>query len=79
MNEKMRQVLEELRDEIRRIGPANPDLHALQAKVTHALEAGGHLPVVEEIRESAGKIEARYPQLTAILNNVMNSLSNIGI
>lgn len=79
MNEKLRAAMEELRDELRKIGEEHPELIKLQEKTVHALDAGGHLPVVEELREAAERFEVRYPRLTAVLNNAMNSLSNIGI
>lgn len=79
MNEKLKQSLEELRDELKRVGTDDPKLKSLQEKTDRALKAGEHLPLVEELKEATERFEARHPQLTAVMNNVMNSLSNLGI
>jgi hypothetical protein len=79
MNEKLKQALQELHGELNRIGPDNPKLQALQEKTARALEAGEHLPLLDDLKEASEEFEARHPQLTALINNVMNSLSSLGI
>ncbi len=79
MSDKLKQALEELRDELKRIQPDDPTLKTLQEKTARALDAGEHLPLVEDLKETTERFETLHPQLTAIINNVMNSLSNIGI
>ncbi len=79
MNEKLKLALEELHDELKRIGPDNPKLQMLQEKTARAIEAGEHLPLVDDLKEASEEFEVRHPQLTALINNVMNSLSALGI
>jgi hypothetical protein len=79
MNDRLKQALEELRNELKRLGPENPDLQTLQEKTVRALEAGEHLPLVEELHDAADTFEVRHPQLTALINNVLNALSGLGI
>jgi hypothetical protein len=79
MNDTLKQALEELRDELRRLGPDNPELRTLQGKTAYALESGEHLPIIEELQEAVKKFEVRHPDLTALMNNVLNALSNLGI
>jgi acetylornithine deacetylase/succinyl-diaminopimelate desuccinylase-like protein len=79
MNDKLKQALEELRDELRRLGPENPDLLTLQQKTARALESGEHLPIVDELQKTAKTFEVRHPDLTALINQVLNVLSGLGI
>jgi hypothetical protein len=79
MNNKLKQALERLNDELRRLSPDHPELLDLQKKTARALESGEHLPVVEELRTAAKTFEVRHPDLTAAINNVLMSLSNLGI
>ncbi len=79
MNDKLKQALEALHTELRRIGPDNPDLQSLQQKTVQALETGEHLPIVEDLRSAAKSFEVRYPDLTALINNALNTLSALGI
>ena len=79
MNDKLKQALEELHEELRRLSPENPELQTLQEKTAHVLESGEHLPVVEELRNAAKTFEVRYPDLTALINNALNALSGLGI
>jgi hypothetical protein len=79
MNNKLKQALNELHDELRRLGPGSPELRTLQEKTVRALESGEHLPVVEELRHAAETFETRHPDLTALINNVLNALSGLGI
>lgn len=78
MNEQLKQVLEELRDELRNL-PDNPELRTLQEKTVRALESGEHLPILEDLRTAAKTFEARHPDLTALINNVLNALCGLGI
>lgn len=79
MDHQIKKTLEELHDELKRIGPGSEQLQRLQEKTARALEAGEHLPLVEEIRNNTQSFEAQHPQLTALLNNAMNALSGLGI
>lgn len=80
MSDKLNRALEELQDELKQIGGDDPKLQKLAENVQHALdESNDDLPLVEDLKEATELFETRHPQLTAIINNVMNSLSNIGI
>ncbi len=80
MSDKLRQALEELRDELNQIGSNDPKIKKLTDDVQNALaENKEEIPLADSLRDTAETFEARHPQLTALINNVMNSLSNIGI
>lgn len=79
MEHRIKKALEELHEELTRIGSDSPQLQRLQEKTGRALEADEHLPLVEEIRDETREFEVSHPQLTALLNNVMNALSGLGI
>ncbi len=80
MSNKLKQALEELHDELKQVGSEEPKLQKLADDVQNALkESVEDVPLVESLRDAAETFEARHPQLTALINNVMNSLSNIGI
>jgi len=80
MSDKLKQALEELQNELKQIGSGEPKLQKLADEVQAALkERAGEVPLVDSLRDAAETFEARHPQLIALINNVMNSLSNIGI
>ena len=80
MSDKLKQALEELRDELKQISSGDPKLQKLADDVQSALKKNiEDVPLVDSLRDTAETFEARHPQLTALINNVMSSLSNIGI
>lgn len=80
MSDKLKQALEELRDELKQLGSSEPKLQKLAVEVQAALqEHGADVPLIESLRDTTKTFETRHPQLTALINNVMSSLSNIGI
>jgi hypothetical protein len=80
MSDKLKRELEELQTELRNIDSEDPKLQNLADQIQHALtEDLKDLPLVEPLREVAETFEVKHPQLTALINNVMTSLSNIGI
>ena len=80
MSDKLKQALKELHDELQKLGSGEPKLQKLAEEVQAALhEHGEDVPLVDSLRDAAETFETRHPQLTALANNVMNSLSNIGI
>ena len=80
MSDKLKQSLEKLHDELKQIGSDEPKLQKLAEEVQAALkERVEDVPLVESLRDAAETFEACHPQLTALINNVMSSLSNIGI
>ena len=79
MSDKLKQALEELREELRRVGSDHPELQDLYRKTVQALESGEHRSLIGPLREAGKTFEVRHPQLTALINNVLTSLSNLGI
>lgn len=80
MSEELKRDLEKLHDELKQLDSDEPKLQKLADEVQTALkESIEDVPLVDSLRDAAESFEARHPQLTAIINNVMNSLSNIGI
>jgi len=80
MSDKLKQALENLQEELQQIGGDDPKLRRLRDDVQHALkEDAREVPQIDALRDAAETFEARHPQLTALINSVMNALSNIGI
>ncbi len=80
MSDKLKQALEELQNELKQIGSGEPKLQKLADDVQSALkERIEDVPLIDSLRDAAETFETHHPQLTALINNVMNSLSNIGI
>ncbi|MBI9021255.1 MAG: DUF4404 family protein [Verrucomicrobia bacterium] len=80
MRDKLKQALEELQNELTQMGSHEPKLQKLADDVQVALkESAADVPLVDSLRDAAEAFEAHHPQLTALINNVMTSLSNIGI
>ncbi|QHI69078.1 DUF4404 family protein [Tichowtungia aerotolerans] len=81
MNDKLKQHLEELQNELKKIGSENPVLKKLGGDVDAALEQTGEVSrtLAHSLQHAAEEFETHHPQLTAIINNIMTSLSNIGI
>lgn len=81
MSDKLKQHLEELRNELKKTGTDHPTLEKLAGEVDRAIEQTGELSrtFTQSLQHTAEEFETRHPQLTAVINNVMTSLSNIGI
>ncbi len=80
MSDKLKQALEELQNELKQIGSGEPKLQKLADDVQRALkERVEDVPLIDSLRDAAEAFEAHHPQLTALINNVTTSLSNIGI
>ena len=85
-NENLKKDLDKLRDEINSV--AENDTHTkqrLNALVTNLEKRLGDTVVAEDdglieyIREEIANFEAEHPRATAILNDIMVTLSNMGI
>ncbi|MDH3345766.1 MAG: DUF4404 family protein, partial [Kiritimatiellaceae bacterium] len=78
---KLKHGLTELQDELKKIDSDDPKLARLANEVEEALTQTGEatLALAHSLQHTAEEFEANHPQLTAIINNVMTSLSNIGI
>ena len=75
-----------LRKEIEGLGDQNPELKArletLLNELEDRLEATddeNHLHLVEDMKEAVSQFEIEHPRLTGILNDLMVTLSNLGI
>jgi DNA repair ATPase RecN len=81
MSDKLKHGLEELKNELNLLDSNDPKVKKLVSDVDEALnqttEAAHAL--ADSLQHVAEEFEVNHPQLTAIINNVMTSLSNIGI
>jgi hypothetical protein len=65
--------------------PAQKAIGDLSRNVLSILDHPGEVPFIRhhnllnDLKNSVGLFEARHPALTAAANNVINSLSNMGI
>ncbi|MDD2236929.1 MAG: DUF4404 family protein [Kiritimatiellae bacterium] len=86
--EKLKQSLNRLNEEINQL-PDQADNHRTQLKTLHkqasafladnAEDQPDHLPLLDEFREMAQRLELSHPDLTDGINQVLNALSNMGI
>lgn len=81
MRDKLKQNLEELRNELKKTDSDHPALNKLAGEVDHAIDQTDEISrtLAQSLRHAAEEFETRHPQLTAAINNVMTSLSNLGI
>ncbi len=81
MSEKTKHGLKELQNELKQINSEDPKLQKLAGDIDAALEQPGDVPhaLVHSLQHTAEEFEVNHPQLTAIINNIMNSLSGLGI
>lgn len=81
MSEQLKKELQELKDELKQINSGEPSLKKLAGDIDDVLDETGDVSkaLVQSLQQTAEELEARHPQLTAIINNVMTSLSNLGI
>ena len=79
MSDKLKPALEKLREELRNVEPSGQGMPELHEKVVRAIESGEHLPLIRPLCEAAKAFEASHPDLTALINNVLSSLSDLGI
>lgn len=85
--QKLTDTLQKLKDQI--AGLALDDAEAkeklqslvdsLEEKLRSPQDAAHHHSLVEEVRDSVQHFEVEHPRLTAILNDLMMTLSNLGI
>ena len=79
MSEKLKQDLEELQKQLS--SSDEPKLQKLATDVRAALAKPEDIShaLVHSLKAVAEEFEVQHPQLTAIVNNIMNSLSSLGI
>ena len=86
-DEKLRRSLEDLRSELERLeaeeAQVRERLSALIAGVETRLEkpedSAHHQSLVQDLRRSISQFEVSNPRATAILNQIMVTLGNMGI
>lgn len=72
-----------LRQEIERLDDSDPEnrarLEALAERLRLRLERGEHGPVDRDAQDLLETLEARYPQVTLMINDIMTRLASMGI
>jgi len=81
MSEQLKHGLEQLQNELKQINSDDPKIRKLAGDVDEALAQAGEVSQAlhHSLQGAAEEFEAHHPQLTAIINNMMNSLSGLGI
>ena len=81
MSEHLKQGLEELQTELKRIDSESPTLQKLAGEVTQAMEQPEEVShtLLFSLQQTTEEFEVNHPELTALANNVMTSLSALGI
>lgn len=81
MNQKLKNHLKELHQELERINSDDPKLRKLSKDIQDALSQPDEIPhtLNPSLQHMAEEFEVRHPKLTALINNVMLSLSGLGI
>ena len=80
----LQDALEALRAEVRRMAVSHPEekerLEALLADLEGAPARGASDPgVLSRARDAVAHFEAKHPTVTAILNDVLVSMGNVGM
>jgi len=86
-NKDLHQQLEELRAEIDRVArndtAAKDRMNELLGEVEKTIDASSDQEIddnlMENLRETISQFETEHPRATAILNDIMVTLSNMGI
>lgn len=80
MSDKLKQSLEELHRELNLLETDEPTLQNLQEEIRRSLhEESEFFHLMDPMRDAADKFEVHHPKLVGVINNVMTSLSNLGI
>lgn len=83
---EVNEALFSLRQEVERLEGDHPELknrlESLLEKLENRMEASedkNHLHLVEDMKEALSQFEVEHPTMTGILNELMVTLSNLGI
>lgn len=88
MNEQddLRELIDQLRHEVESLPSgdvkARQRLNGIIGELDKRLEephTEGHHSLVRELQDSIAVLEARHPDTTTLLNNIMMALANMGI
>lgn len=84
--QKLQKELEQLRAEIEKVDTADAQTKAKLEQLVRDIECELEKPeeevqrgLMDDLRESINRFEAEHPRTTAILNDIMVTLSNMGI
>ena len=82
--ESLKNKIKELRSELDRVADDDPEsrerLDQLISELEEKLENQEEYPsLIDSIKESINHFEAEHPRATAIMNDIMVTLSNMGI
>jgi len=81
MSDKLKKELQELKNELEDLKSADPKLQKLAGDVDEVLAQTEDVSreLYNSLQQTAEEFEVQHPQLTAIINNIMTSLSSLGI
>jgi len=84
--QQLRKNLEKLRAEIDQVADSDTQTKARLDALINDIEASidpdresGDIKLVENVKEAVAHFETEHPRATAILNDIMVTLSNMGI
>ncbi len=83
--EQIEKALDQLRHEITNLRDENPATRKRLTTLVESIERGAKAPdsdhegLIEEIRGSIEQFEVEHPSTTGVLNQIMLTLSNMGI
>ncbi|NIM27515.1 MAG: DUF4404 family protein [Gammaproteobacteria bacterium] len=86
-DDKLRQSLQELRSELDRLEAEEAQIRerldtliaGVETRLDKPEDAAHHESLIEDIRQSIAQFEVSHPRTTAILNQIMVTLGNMGI
>jgi len=87
MNEKLQETLQALRKEIDKLKPDETEskdrleqlIRKLELKLDRPDDTNRHLSLTEGLSDSLTYFEVSHPRITGVLNDLMMTLSNMGI
>lgn len=86
-NTKLQDELERLRKEVNDAASENDNLTEklnllisdIEKKIEEPADEDHHKNLMQSIKETIGQFESEHPRATALLNEIMVTLSNMGI
>ena len=84
---KLQEELEKLREEVNDIAVGDDEARAklnrlisdIEKKLEKPADAAHHKHLLQGIKDAIGQFESEHPRATAILNDIMITLGNMGI
>ena len=82
-NDNLNQLVEQLKSEVHQLPPedeaARKRIEAIIENLDSSIASQGHASVKEGIQETIHELEARHPDATTVLNNILMTLANMDI